>query len=167
MPTISSSIRGLTATLAMVVTLPSASIWTGVLRLTAAATSTATGRGPDACDFAACSPSTHLSGGYFSPSSSGSPNMPQRAAPTASASTNTKPTTALPLVISRPARDFFYRLGPVAALPGNGPTAEKRGSSPHYPSPLIIHNSRSTNFLRFQASRQFSPRHRLCQIDAG
>src|SRR5215831_8181845 len=101
MPTISLSIRGLTATLAIVVTLPSDSRTTGVFFLTAVPTSTATERwfGPPCGDCAtALSPVNHLRGGNQCASSSVSPNRPEAAAQPVAATTNSQNKTLLLLI---------------------------------------------------------------------
>src|SRR5215468_3053173 len=102
MPTISLSIRGLTATLAIVVTLPSESRVTGVFFLTAWPTSTATVRCPGrpSGDCAtALSPVNHPRGGNHLASSSVLPSRPEAAAQPAAATT-ASPNRPLLLVIS-------------------------------------------------------------------
>src|SRR6202049_5283978 len=99
MPTISLSSLVLTATLAIVVTVPSASISTGVSLLTAVATSTATARGPvpRAGPWTAVrSPPNQLAGGNHLATSSGFPNSPAAIAPPATASTAARPNQVLP-----------------------------------------------------------------------
>src|ERR1700681_4342506 len=122
MPTISLSSRDLTATLAIVVTVPSASIRTGVSLLTAVATSTATVRGPAprAGPWAVRSPPNQLAGGNHLATSSGFPNSPAAIAPPATASTAASPNKVLPLVITLPFGPWSDRTGP--SLPSRTPT---------------------------------------------
>src|SRR3984893_5199640 len=123
MPTISLSSRVLTATLAIIVTVPSASISTGVSLLTAVATSTATVRGPAprAGPWAVRSPPNQLAGGNHLATSSGFPNSPAAIAPPATASTAASPNKVLPLVItSLPFGPWSDRTG--SLLPSQTPT---------------------------------------------
>src|SRR3979490_2791947 len=121
MPTISLSSRVLTATLAIIVTVPSASTSTGVSLLTAVATSTATVRGPAprAGPWAVRSPPNQLAGGDPLATASGFTNSPAAlpppaTAPPATASAAASPNKVLPLVItSLPFGPWADRTGPL------------------------------------------------------